>query len=185
MQSLINKHEIKEYWGGQANHFLDLVEIITGQQLSIKAADTIFKRFLALFDANPDPHQILALPTDQLRSVGFSNSKAAYVLQLARAVEEGSLNLNLDYLNGLTDEQITHQLTSIKGLGPWSAEMFLIFSLKRPDIFSVGDLGLRTAISRLYGLDREDKPAILQLSETWRPYRTSASRYLWASLDAV
>lgn len=88
-------------------------------------------------------------------------------------------------MDRLTDQQVADQLTGIKGLGPWSAEMFLMFSLRRPDIFSVGDLGVRTAVSKLYGVDRENKGKILELSESWSPYRTYACRYLWASLENV
>jgi len=183
MKALVEKHEIKHYWGGQPNYFLDLTEIVTGQQLSMKAADAIFKRLLALFPDKPTPQQILSLSIDQLRALGFSRPKGSYIHNIATAVVEGSLPV--DQLDLLTDEEVAAKVTAIKGLGPWSAEMFLMFSLKRPDVFSVGDLGVRTAISRLYGIDREDKSRILVLSEQWRPFRTYACRYLWASLDSV
>lgn len=183
MKTLVDKHQIKEYWGGQSDYFLDLTEIVTGQQLSMKAADAIFKRLLGLFPDKPTPKQILTLSADQLRAIGYSRPKASYLHNIALAVEKGSLPI--DQLDTLTDDKISTAVTAIKGLGPWSAEMFLMFSLKRPDIFSVGDLGIRTAISRLYHLDREDKPAIIKLSENWRPFRTYACRYLWASLDSV
>lgn len=184
LKSLIDKHELKDYWGGHPNLFLDLVDIVTGQQLSMKAAATIFKRFQALFDTpTPTPKQVLEMPHEKLRGVGLSNSKASYVHNLARAVEEGSLNLKK--IVDLSDEDVYQQIFAIKGFGPWSAEMFLMFSLKRPDIFSIGDLGVRTAISRLYHLDREDKAKMLKLSQKWKPFRTYACRYLWASLDNV
>ncbi len=189
LKPLTQKYDLKEYWGGQQNHFLDLIDIVTGQQLSLKAAATIYKRFLELFetstspkgDRGPTTKQILEISHEKLRGVGLSNSKANYVKNIVSAVEEGTLDL--DNLSQLSDEEITKSLTSIKGLGPWSAEMFLMFSLKRPDIFSIGDLGVRTAISRLYGVDREDKTKMIEISRDWKPYRTYACRFLWASLE--
>ncbi len=181
MKKLLAQYQIKAYWGGQSNHFLDLVEIITGQQLSMKAADTIFKRFISIFDTKtPQPEQVLKVSTEKLRSVGLSNSKAQYVHNIALAIV--SKSLPIDKFNQLPDEVVQKELIKIKGLGPWSVDMFLIFSLKRPDVFSVGDLGLRTAIEHLYGINRDDKKAILALAETWRPHRTLASRLLWSSL---
>lgn len=182
MRKLLAKHQIKEYWGGQGNYFLDLIEIVTGQQLSMKVADTIFKRFLALFPDKPKHNDVSKVTIEQLRSVGLSNSKANYVHNIAGAASSG---LDLENLNQLSDDEIKKELIKIKGIGPWSAEMFLMFSLKRPDVFSVGDLGLRTAIERLYGIKRDDQKAILALAETWRPHRTLASRLLWASLEKV
>ena len=183
MKKLIAKHQIKEYWGGQKDLFLDLIEIITGQQLSMKAADTILARFLALFPAKPKPDEVLAVTIETLRSVGLSNSKANYVRNIAQAIFSGSLPL--DQLEKQSDDEVKRELIKIKGIGPWSAEMFLIFSLKRPDIFSVGDLGLRTAIEKLYGISRDDQKAILALAESWRPHRSLACRYLWASPGSV
>jgi len=181
LKKLIAKHKLKEYWGGQNNLFLDLIEIVTGQQLSMKAADTIFKRLLALFPVKPKPADVLQISVDQLRSVGLSNSKANYVRNIAQAVFSGSLPL--DQLEKQSDDEVKRELIKIKGIGPWSAEMFLIFSLKRPDIFSVGDLGLRTAIEHLYGIKRDNLQKIEKLAESWRPHRTLASRLLWASLE--
>lgn len=182
LRKLITEFEIKQYWGHQSDHFLDLVEIITGQQLSMKVADTIFKRFLSLFKTKkPKPEQVLKMPVEKLRAIGFSNSKVSYVKNIVEAISSGSLPL--EQLEKLTDDEIKNHLLKIKGIGPWSAEMFLIFSLKRPDVFSIGDLGLRTAIEKLYGISREDKKKILALAETWHPHRTLASRLLWASLE--
>ncbi len=183
MRKLIAKHKIKEYWGGQNSLFLDLVEIVTGQQLSIKAADTIFKRFLTLFPGKPESEDVVKLTVEQLRSVGLSNSKANYVRNIAQAVTSGTLPLNS--FENMPDEEIKKELIKIKGIGPWSAEMFLIFSLKRPDVFSVGDLGLRTAIENLYGIKRDNLEKIEKLAETWHPHRTLACRLLWASLEKV
>ena len=181
MRGLIAKHQIKEYWGGQGDYFLDLVEIVTGQQLSLKAAGTILARFLALFPAKPKPDEVLAVTIETLRSVGLSNSKANYVRNIAQAVSSGALPL--DQLEKQSDDEVKRELIKIKGIGPWSAEMFLIFSLKRPDVFSVGDLGLRNAIERLYGIKRNNLKQIEKLSLTWKPHRSLACRLLWASLE--
>ncbi len=121
----------------------------------------LFKRFLALFPDKPKPDDVLKVSVEKLRSVGFSNPKANYVRNIAQAITSGALLL--DQFEKMTDDEVKSELLKIKGIGPWSAEMFLIFSLKRPDVFSVGDLGLRTAIERLYGISRDDKKAILAL----------------------
>lgn len=183
MKRLMGKNQLKEYYGGSGDRFLDLIETVTGQQLSMKVAKSIFARFLALYPKTATPTAVLATPDEKLRSVGLSRSKALYVQNIAEAVSSGTLLL--DQFEKLTDEEIKTELIKIKGLGPWSAEMFLIFSLKRPDVFSVGDLGLRTAIERLYGIKRDDLKKIEKLSETWRPHRTLACRLLWSSLEKV
>lgn len=180
MKGLIVRHKLKEYYGGSGDYFLDLIEIITGQQLSMKAAKSIFNRFVALYPNTATPEAILATSDETLRSIGFSFSKVKYVKNIAKEV---SSSLDLKKLAQLPDEEIRKELIKIKGLGPWSVDMFLIFSLKHPDVFSVGDLGLRTAIKRLYGINRDNHKAILALAESWRPHRTLASRLLWASLD--
>ena len=184
MKKLIGEHQLKEYWGSKGNYFLDLVDIVTGQQLSVKAAATIFSRLEQLFfPDSPTPETVLSTSLDQLRAIGLSRSKSSYIHNIAQAVKEGTLDL--DAIEGLDDQIIIDQLINIKGLGPWSAEMFLMFSLKRPDIFSVGDLGLRKAIERHYSVSADDHQQILELAESWRPHRTTAARYLWASLDNV
>lgn len=181
LKPLITKHQLNRYWGGHPNYFLDLIDIVTGQQISLKAAATIYQRFVSLFEDNaPNPKQILEISNETLRSIGLSRTKSQYLKNIATALEEGSLNLK--QLSNFSDEEVSKTLTAIKGLGSWSAEMFLMFSLKRPDVFSIGDLGVCTAISRLYQVDREDKDRILEISKPWRPFRTYACRYLWASL---
>ncbi len=183
MRKLIAKHQIKEYYGSQNNYFLDLVEIVIGQQLSMKAADSILKRFLTLFPAKPKPDDVLKVSVEKLSAVGLSNSKVNYVKNIASAISSGALIL--DQLEKQTDDEIKKELIKIKGIGPWSAEMFLIFSLKRPDVFSVGDLGLRSAIEKLYGIKRDNLKEIEKLADSWRPHRSLASRLLWASLDNI
>jgi len=183
MKNLIESFCIKEYWGQQPNYFLNLIEIITGQQLSTKAAKIIFARFLALYPNAPTPEDILDTSSDILRSIGFSGSKVSYVKNIAQAIIDD--NIKLSDFDNLPDEEITSQLLQVKGIGPWSTEMFLIFTLHRPDVFSLGDLGLRTAIKNLYHISRDDKKAIAALSENWRPYRSHACRLLWMSLEQI
>ena len=165
------------------NLFRDLLEAIVSQQLSNKAAATIFARFLALFpkEKTPQPEEILKLSDEALRSCGLSRQKSSYLKSLAEEIVSGKLVL--ENLHLLSDEAVIASLTVVKGIGRWTAEMFLIFSLGRLDTFSLGDLGLRTAIAKLYGVDREDKTRIEAISQTWSPYRSLASLYLWKSLE--
>ncbi|OGH92913.1 MAG: hypothetical protein A2534_00685 [Candidatus Magasanikbacteria bacterium RIFOXYD2_FULL_39_9] len=166
------------------NYFESLTDAIISQQLSGKAAATIFKRFQGLFPGNkfPTPAQVLAKSDIELRTVGVSGSKASYIKNIAAGFEDGSLDFK--HINKKTDEEIVEMLVKVKGIGKWTAEMFLIFSLGRPDVFSFGDLGLRNGVKKVYGLRKDPSPAKLkQLSAKWQPYRTCASLYLWASLD--
>ncbi len=165
-------------------YFQSLAQAIIGQQLSGKAATTIINRFKALFPETkfPTPAQVLAKSDDELRAAGLSGSKVSYIKNIARAIEDKSLDFRR--INKMADEEIITMLTAVKGIGRWTAEMFLIFSLGRPDVFSFGDLGLRNAVKKLYGL-RQD-PTLKQLkklSARWQPHRTTASLHLWASLD--
>lgn len=166
-----------------ANLFGDLLESIVSQQLSIKAANTIFRRFLALFPEKvlPEPVEILKIDDEILRSCGLSRQKASYLKSLSTEII--SENLDLRNLNNLSDEEVITSLTKVKGIGRWTAEMFLIFTLGRPDIFSLGDLGLCTAVSRLYGVERGDLSVIKDISSVWTPHRSLASRFLWKSLE--
>ena len=164
------------------NLFRDLLEAIVSQQLSNKAASTIFSRFLNLFPGEqiPKPEEVLKLSEESLRSCGLSHQKASYLKSLA--VEITLHKLVLEELHILPDEAVITALTKVKGIGPWTAEMFLIFSLGRQDTFSLGDLGLRTAVSRLYGVDRENKVKIEKISQNWSPYRSLACIYLWKTI---
>lgn len=166
-----------------ANLFRDLLEAIISQQLSNKAAATIFNRFLSLFPKEqvPQPEEILKLSEEILRSCGVSHQKASYLKSLAEEIT--SQKLVLENLHLLEDEEVVLELTKVKGVGRWTAEMFLIFSLGRQNIFSVGDLGLRSAVAKLYGVNREDKIKIEEISKSWSPYKTLASLYLWKSLE--
>ena len=160
-----------------------LLRSIVGQQLSTKAARTIYERLTALFDGRtPTPAELLAADPEKVRSAGLSRPKVGYLRSLAEHVESGELEL--DRLTELPDEEVTEQLTAVKGLGQWTADMFLIFHLRRPDVLPVGDLGIRRAVERAYGLpDIPDAAQVLEIGEPWRPHRSLASLYLWRSLD--
>ncbi len=160
-----------------------LVRSIVGQQLSTKAARSIYERLTALFDGRtPSPAELLAADPERVRSVGLSRPKVAYLRSLAEHVESGELEL--DRLSELSDEDVSGQLTAVKGLGQWTADMFLIFHLGRPDVLPVGDLGIRRAVERAYGLEEmPDAAKLTEIAEPWRPNRSLASLYLWRSLD--
>jgi DNA-3-methyladenine glycosylase II len=160
-----------------------LVRSIVGQQLSTKAAATIYGRVLELFKGHtPTPKQLLKVAPDKLRTAGLSRAKVAYLRDLAQHVEDGALELEL--LPELPDEEVAAQLTAIKGLGQWTADMFLIMHLGRPDILPVGDQGIRRAIQVHYGLrNLPDAKRVHKIAKPWQPYRTLACVYLWSSLD--
>lgn len=182
LKSVIISHSFPQ-WPEKYDLFQGLVESIINQQLSSKAADTITKRFVKLFNAKsfPKPHQIIKVEDETIRKAGLSYSKIKYIKGLSQQVVDKSIDLNSTYK--LQDEEALNLLTSIKGIGPWTAEMVLMFTLKRPDIFSMGDIGLRNAIAKLYNVDRNDLDTIQKISQNWSPYRTLASRYLWKSLE--
>lgn len=181
MRGLIQTHPIPS-WERKSNLFGALLYEIIGQQLSGRIARIIFGRVLNLFQGQvPQPEQLIKIPDHKLRRAGCSWAKAKYLKALAKAVENGSLDLK--NLRNFDDEEVRQQLTQVKGIGPWTAEMFLIFTLHRPDIFSVGDLGLCTAVSRLYKVRRNNLKKIEEIAQTWKPYRSFASRYLWLSLN--
>lgn len=160
-----------------------LVRTIVGQQLSTTAARTIYARLIALFgDRAPKPEEILAADEEALRAAGLSRPKISYLRDLARRVVDGELDL--DSLHALPDEEVIDRIASVKGLGRWSADMFLIFHLGRPDVLPVGDLGIRRAVERAYGLDGlPDAQTLDDIAASWRPQRTLACLYLWESLD--
>ena len=164
------------------DRFATLVRAIIGQQISSKAAASIDARLRDLTSQPHTPEPLIALGETGLRSVGLSGVKARYVLNLAEAVRSG--DVPLDLIHKWDDEAIITRLTTIKGVGVWTAEMFLIFALGRPDVFPVGDLGVRAGLRDHYGLPDLPKPqAAVSLGDIWRPYRSVASWYLWRSLD--
>jgi DNA-3-methyladenine glycosylase II len=161
-----------------------LLRSIVGQQLSVSAANAIFGR---LKEANggrsPTPQQLLLMRPAKLRAIGLSRAKVEYVRDLARHVLSGELDL--PRLRRLDDDEVRESITAVKGLGRWTADMFLIFHLGRTDVLPVGDLGMRRAVERAY---RVSDPTAIQLeaiAEPWRPYRSMASLYLWASLSVA
>jgi DNA-3-methyladenine glycosylase II len=162
-----------------------LLRAIVGQQLSTKAARTIYLRVLELFDGStPSPEQLLEVSEEDLRAAGLSGRKVSYIRDLATHVISGELEL--DRLDKLEDEQVIEEIVAVRGLGRWSAEMFLLFHLERPDVLSGGDLGIRKAVQIEYRLKKMPTPErVLEIGEPWRPHRSLASLYLWESLAAV
>jgi DNA-3-methyladenine glycosylase II len=184
MRELIRQHGACGLADNQhTDPYKALVHSIMSQQLSTKAAATIARRFNELFGGTfPTPQQVLAMPEEKLRSVGLSGMKVSFVRDLARRIDDGSLRL--DALDAMTDEEVIDALTEVKGIGRWTAEMFLMFRLHRPDVLPVGDLGIVNAIKKQYRLRKVPTPErMIQLGESWRPYRSIACWYLWASLD--
>ncbi|NLT07564.1 MAG: DNA-3-methyladenine glycosylase 2 family protein [Solirubrobacterales bacterium] len=160
-----------------------LVRAIVGQQLSVKAAQTIYGRLTDLFGGRtPTPAELIATDPEELRAVGLSRPKVSYLRDLAEHVEDGELDL--EALPERSDAEVATELLAIKGLGRWTVDMFLMFHLGRADVLPVGDLGIRRAAQRAYGLDELPAPdRLTAIAEPWRPYRTLACLYLWASLD--
>ena len=169
--------------GRPADAYGALLRSIVGQQLSVKAARTIYERLVGLFGGTtPSPQELLSVDAETLRGVGLSRPKVNYVRDLAQHVEDGSLHLAS--LDDMGDDEVIAELTAVKGLGVWTAHMFLMFHLQRPDVLPVGDLGVRRAVERRYGLEgMPDAETLERLGERWRPYRSLASLYLWHSLD--
>jgi DNA-3-methyladenine glycosylase II len=162
-----------------------LLRAIVGQQLSTKAARTIYLRVVDLFGGStPTPEQLLDASEADLRGCGLSGRKTEYIRDLAAHVLSGELEL--DRLQDLGDEEVIEEIVAVRGLGQWTAEMFLMFHLERPDVLSGGDLGIRKAIQVEYGLEEMPTPTrVVEIGEPWRPHRSLASLYLWESLAAV
>jgi DNA-3-methyladenine glycosylase II len=162
-----------------------LLRAIVGQQLSTKAARTIYLRVLELFDGSPPtPEQLLEASEADLRGAGLSGRKVEYLRDLAAHVISGELEL--ERLEELSDEEAIAEIVAVRGLGQWTAEMFLLFHLERPDVISGGDLGIRKAVQIEYGLEEMPAPLeVVEMSEKWSPHRSLASLYLWESLAAV
>ena len=187
MRRLIDEHgpldEEQRRRGRPLEPYGALVRSIVGQQLSTKAARSIYGRLTELFGGRtPTPAELLAADPEAVRSVGLSRPKVAYLRSLAEHIESGELELAR--LPELSDDEVSAQLTAVKGLGQWTADMFLIFHLGRPDVLPVGDLGIRRAVERAYGLpELPDAARLTAIAEPWRPNRSLASLYLWHSLD--
>jgi DNA-3-methyladenine glycosylase II len=165
--------------------FEALCRSIASQQLSIKAAETIFRRFCALFppECRPTPDRVMRVGDDRIRAAGFSRAKVTFIKDLASHVLDG--RLDLDGLRTHPDDEVMRQLVAVKGIGRWTAEVFLMFRLGRQDILPADDLGLMNAVQRAYRLrTRPDAKRLRRMGEAWKPYRSVAAWYLWASLDS-
>jgi DNA-3-methyladenine glycosylase II len=172
--------------GRPQDHYGALVRSIIGQQLSTTAARAIYGRLVDRFGGRtPTPDEVIADDPDELRStVGLSRAKVRYLRSLAEHVLDGSLEL--ERLDDMPDDEVIEELIAVKGIGTWSAQVFLMFHLQRPDVVAVGDLGIRRAVMRRYGLDAlPDAATVERIAEPWRPHRTLACRYLWRSLEAT
>jgi len=165
--------------------FQNLVRSIVYQQLSGKAALTIFNRLRAAAKSDPlTPDAILKLPPAKMRALGLSKQKLTYIRELARLTRAGEVSF--ERLPEMDDVAIVETLTKVKGVGVWTAHMFLIFALRRPDVLPTGDLGIRVAIKKAYGLAELPKPAEMEeIGRAWRPWSSVACWYLWRSLDNV
>jgi DNA-3-methyladenine glycosylase II len=162
-----------------------LLRTVVGQQISTAAARTIYGRVLDIFDGRtPSPRELLDVDEETLRAAGLSGRKVTYVRDLAAHVEDGELEI--ERLHELSDEEVISEIVAVRGFGRWSAEMFLIFHLERPDVISGGDLGIRRAIQLEYGMGDLPAPAeVVDMGRRWRPHRSLASIYLWESLAKV
>jgi len=166
----------------KSHHFAVLVESIISQQLATGAADAIFKRFKELYPEFPTAAEVLTTRKSKLRTVGLSGMKVEYLKDLAKHVETGKLDMKA--ISKMGDEDVIAQLTQVKGIGRWTAEMFLIFSLGRMDVFPVGDLGLRRGVQIAFSLKEMPKPKETEkFGDRWKPYRSVATWYLWKSLQ--
>lgn len=186
IRSILTQIEMPDF-SPSGRIYYDLLESIVSQQLSVKVADVIFKRFLSLFPDNyPHPELVVAIEMDKLRSVGLSGQKAGYLQNVAQFALDNDLE-QVDWA-AMSDEEVILFLTQIKGVGKWSVQMLLMFSLARPDIFPVDDLGIQQAMQRLFKIETENprllKMKMIELAEPWRPWRTVACRYLWRWKDS-
>ena len=183
LAALIKKHGACGLASAQrADHFSALVRAITGQQLSTKAASTIYARLAALMPGGLTPASLSTLTDEQMRAVGMSRQKIAYFRDLCDKALSGVVAL--ESLESMRDDEVIAALTQVKGIGRWSAEMFLMFRLHRPDVLPVDDLGIVNAVKNVYSLrKRPSAERIRKIGEAWRPYRSVASWYLWRTLD--
>jgi DNA-3-methyladenine glycosylase II len=164
------------------DYFSSLASSIVGQQLSSKVSEVIWNRVVSLLNGEINPQNMLSIEVDELRGIGVSYSKIGYLRNLSNAVL--SKRICLDNFESSKDEEIIEILTSVKGIGRWTAEMFLIFSLGREDVFSLGDGGLKRSIVWMYQLSEvPEKEQLEEISEAWKPYRTYASLYLWEAIN--
>lgn len=186
IEKVLNTIEMPDFTPSGRVYF-DLLESIVSQQLSVKVASVIFNRFLSLFPDNyPHPELLVAIETDRLRAVGLSNQKASYLQNVAHFSLNNDLE-NHDWAH-MSDDEIIVFLSQIKGVGKWTVQMLLMFTLGRPDVLPVDDLGIQQGMAKLFGLQetgKDLKNKMNHLAEPWRPYRTVACRYVWRWKDTV
>lgn len=181
LKALIEKYP-KPKFEKDRDPFEALCRAIVGQQLSVKAAATIWKRFCMIYHTAPTPRSVAKTKLEQLRSVGLSKQKASYVVDLAHKFLDGTIDPT--QFTRMTDDELRAHVVAVKGIGRWTADMFLMFTLHRPDILPTGDLGIQKGMQKIFELKTLPTPEKMEkLSESWRPYRTVACRYLWDSLD--
>ena len=181
MKRLIAEHGPCELEGSRHSLFHSLASAVIAQQLSVKAAATIQGRVMKLTSKPMMPKHFLSAKPEDVRSAGLSRSKDAYIRNIARAIVDDGLSKRK--LQGMDDAQVIHELTTIKGIGQWTAEMYLMFGLRRLDVVSLGDVGLQRAARELYNNGKPKEHLLSGISETWKPYRTIACWYLWKSTD--
>lgn len=182
LEKLIVQYGPLEFLVHESDIFCGIVESIISQQLSGKVSKVIYSRLKNLFiDKTMEPHSLLAIADEKLRAVGMSWAKVRYVKDLAEKTLDKTIQL--ENLKTMSDEEIVAHLEQVKGIGRWTAEMILMFSLERPDVFPTDDAGIQIAFERLYKVKRGNKNNMLSIANAWRPYRTLACRYLWKSLD--
>lgn len=166
------------------DYYRELVESIISQQLSVKAAATIYRRFVESFGHFPEPYEILSRDDEQLRAVGLSGQKSRYIKDLATKIASG--DLHFDHLDQLSNDEIVAELTAVKGIGEWTVHMFLMFCMGRFDVLPTGDLGIKNAIQQIYSLESPPNPDEIRsiaAENGWRPYESIACWYVWRSLE--
>jgi len=185
--AVLKKVDIDKWFGDHPmgrsvnDYFNSLCRIIIGQQLSGKAANSIYAKYLLLFSGKPTPKKILEIKVEKLRGAGLSNAKAIYIKNIAKAVSENEFNLKI--IDTLSDKEVASELIKIKGVGPWTAEMFLMFTLGREDVFSHGDLGLKKGIMKVYKIRKVTPKRVEKIISKWSPYKTYGAIALWESLE--
>jgi DNA-3-methyladenine glycosylase II len=182
----LKKHGVPDLRRARPNktHFAELARSICYQQLAGRAAAAIHGRFAALFDGPPTPHAVLALSMEELRGVGLSGSKATSILDLAEKVDAGLVEL--DRMNRLPDDVVVGELTLVRGIGEWTAHMFLMFQLGRLDVWPTGDYGVRNGYAKMYGLAEMLTPKVLEAEgERFLPYRSIVACWCWRAVDTV
>jgi len=182
MEKLISRFGPLEFRPHQQDLFAEIVDSIISQQLSGKVARVIYSRFEALFPGKKvNPEFALKIDDGKMRAIGVSWAKVKYIKDLAKKTLDGTLRLHL--LENMQDEEVVEHLVQVKGIGPWTAQMILMFSLDRPDVLPLNDLGIQKAFEKLYKVKMGNQNKMIKIAEKWKPYRTIACRYLWKSLD--